>query len=178
VRAFDDVARGIEHDLYNALTPVEAYTELLLGHPERLANIAQATAYLNTIMSAARDAKSTIDRMQEFCYSTGSTDFEQHESVSQMLARALSKDGEEIPEEDFNPDDPGTEALSPREWDVLRLLSDGLRNREIAEMLAVSENTVKTHIKAILGKLSLKNRTRPAAYALLDQHVFEEAPGS
>ena len=178
MRAFDDIARGIEHDLFNALTPVEGYTELLLMDPQRLADPAQATAYLNAIMGAAQDAKATIQRMREFYYgySAEALDIDAHGSISQVLAKALSP-GEDTEEpehpNELDDDDAGTESLSPREWDVLRLLSGGMKNRDIAKTLSVSENTVKTHIKAILSKLSLKNRTQAAAYALLDQQAYE-----
>ena len=171
-RAFDDVARGIEHDLYNALTPVEGFTELLLMHPERLADAVQAEAYLTAILEASHDAREIVGRLREFYYSMGSLDIAEHGSVSQVLAkaRAAESDGEA---DDAGVDDADTESLPAREWDVLRLLSDGMKNRDIADALLVSENTVKTHIKAILSKLSLKNRTQAAAYALLDQQAFE-----
>ena len=173
VRAFDEVARGLEHSLYNALTPVEGFTELMLMKPEQLANPAKAKAYLEAILSASKDARSSVPRLRELYYGTGSFDFEQHQSVNALLAKALNEVAVETAEEavaaEFD-----TETLSPREWDVLRLLSDGLKNREIAQMLSLSENTVKTHIRAILSKLSLKNRTQAAAYALLDQHAYED----
>ena len=176
VRAFDDIARGIEHELYNALTPVEGFTELLLMNPGQLADAAKARKYLETIQAAAEDAKNMVPRLREFYYSTNAIDFEQHESVSQMLSKALVVEAAGALEEPEDDDDEyGTESLSPREWDVLRLLTDGRKNREIAVMLSVSENTVKTHIKAILSKLSVGNRTQAAAYALLDSQAFETA---
>lgn len=58
------------------------------------------------------------------------------------------------------------EPLTPRELDVLRLLSSGATNREIGAALFVSENTVSFHMKHILSKLHLKNRAQAAAYAV------------
>ena len=50
--------------------------------------------------------------------------------------------------------------LSTRELDVLRLITDGLKNREIADKLFVSLDTVKTHVRNILLKLEVDSRTR------------------
>jgi len=58
------------------------------------------------------------------------------------------------------------EALTERELEVLRLIAEGLNNREIAEKLVISDKTVKTHVSSILSKLHLEDRTQAAIYAL------------
>ena len=57
------------------------------------------------------------------------------------------------------------EALTERELDVLRELAKGLTNREIAERLYISKNTVKYHVHSILDKLDLPNRGEAAIFA-------------
>jgi two-component system NarL family response regulator len=56
--------------------------------------------------------------------------------------------------------------LSERELDVLRLVAQGLSNKEIADALNLSEHTVKTHLANILEKLHLRSRAHAAAYAV------------
>jgi two-component system nitrate/nitrite response regulator NarL len=55
--------------------------------------------------------------------------------------------------------EPLIEDLTPRELEVLGLVADGLTNRAIAQRLGISENTVKFHLNAILGKLGAQSRT-------------------
>lgn len=65
------------------------------------------------------------------------------------------------------PDLPPTEQpLTDRELEVLKLVAQGLANREIADRLVVGERTVRAHVSAILAKLHLANRTQAALYAL------------
>ena len=58
------------------------------------------------------------------------------------------------------------EALTPREREVLQLLSQGLANRRIADTLGITERTVKFHVNAILGKLGAQSRTEAVALAM------------
>jgi DNA-binding NarL/FixJ family response regulator len=60
----------------------------------------------------------------------------------------------------------GEEALTRREIDVLRHLSGGNRNRDIAEQLSISEETVKVHLKHIMEKLGASDRTQAVAIAV------------
>jgi two-component system NarL family response regulator len=56
--------------------------------------------------------------------------------------------------------------LSPRELDVLGLVVQGKRNKEIATTLDISEGTVKVHVSNILSKLAVADRTEAVAVAL------------
>ena len=59
-----------------------------------------------------------------------------------------------------------TEPLSEREREILRLLSGGYSNKEIARALDLAEGTVKNHVSAILGKLGVRDRTRAVLKAV------------
>lgn len=56
--------------------------------------------------------------------------------------------------------------LSRREMEVLLLIKEGLRNPEIAEKLGLSTKTVENHVRSILQKLGVKNRTEAVVFAL------------
>ena len=60
----------------------------------------------------------------------------------------------------------GSEALTPRELEVLRLLAQGLPSKTIAGRLAISEHTVKFHVGAIMGKLGAASRTEAVTLAI------------
>lgn len=58
------------------------------------------------------------------------------------------------------------EALTERELDVLRLLAQGVSNKEIARHLSLGEKTVKTHVSNILSKFNVQSRTQVALLAV------------
>lgn len=60
---------------------------------------------------------------------------------------------------------PGLTELTPREWEVLRLIATGASNHEIADSLYISEGTVKNHVTNILRRLNLRDRTQAAILA-------------
>jgi DNA-binding NarL/FixJ family response regulator len=55
-------------------------------------------------------------------------------------------------------------ALTPREREVVRLIADGLSNRQIAERLVISERTADRHVSNILSKLGVRTRAQVAAW--------------
>ncbi len=61
---------------------------------------------------------------------------------------------------------PASSRLSPREQEVLDRLARGLTNREIAEELIITSNTVKIHVEHILAKLGVSDRTQAAVRAI------------
>lgn len=87
-------------------------------------------------------------------------------SISGTLASKMLKSfGVTGKEEESGVEEQGPQ-LSQREVEVLELVSEGKTNRQIAEELYISENTVKIHMKHILEKLHARNRAEAAAQAI------------
>jgi NarL family two-component system response regulator LiaR len=76
----------------------------------------------------------------------------------------LANNGDRAPETPPQPD--ALAALSERELEVVRLVAEGLSNKEISARLSLSDKTVKNHISHILAKMSLNARTQVAVYAI------------
>jgi len=82
-------------------------------------------------------------------------------SLSPTVARKVLYEIFQPSDKPLSPD-----PLTKREVEVLQVLAKGKSNREIAEILTISETTVRTHVSNILGKLHLASRTEAALYAL------------
>jgi NarL family two-component system response regulator LiaR len=74
-----------------------------------------------------------------------------------------------------SPKDDLAEPLTEREKDVLRLLGQGMSNKDIGATLFITERTARTYVSNILGKLGLASRTQAALYAV--EHKLVDAAG-
>lgn len=77
-----------------------------------------------------------------------------------VLAQGAAVMDSEVLKTLTSPQLPSLESLTPREKDVLDLVTQGLTNREIAEQLFLSEGTVRNVLSVIMDKLNVKNRTQ------------------
>ena len=74
--------------------------------------------------------------------------------------------------------DPGRAALSSRELEVLRLLTDGASNPDISKTLHISRRTAEHHVEHILTKLDVTSRTAAVAHALTHKLLSRTEPGA
>lgn len=81
----------------------------------------------------------------------------------QMTTRLLRRFHDDQPDRSRS-----SSPLTPRELELLQLVARGLSNKAIARELSVSENTVKYHLKNIMQKLDVQNRTEAVSRALRD----------
>ncbi len=86
--------------------------------------------------------------------------------LSASLSNLKALDASALKGQDTKEGKKDIESLSSRELDVLRLVTDGLTNQEIAEKLVLSVETVKTHMRHIMEKLRVSDRTQAAVKAM------------
>ncbi len=107
-----------------------------------------------------KDSDSTVLKKAIFCVNRGEA-FIQPELTPILKMKLEEKNNQ------TNDDD----ALTKREIEVLKLLAEGLFNKEIAYMLAISEKTVKNHVSNIFKKINVSDRTQAAVYAIRNNLV-------
>jgi len=86
-------------------------------------------------------------------------------AISRKMTRSIVDEFVRMCGDYYGTQDGEIEKLTPREQDVLKFVSTGATNREIANQLNITESTVKIHVSNILEKLSLRNRREAASYA-------------
>jgi DNA-binding NarL/FixJ family response regulator len=84
-----------------------------------------------------------------------------------ITRRTMSQFIREMAKADREESDQPADRLTQRESELLKLVAEGYSNRAIADHLHISENTVKYHLRNILQKLNVKNRTEAATFAIL-----------
>lgn len=158
LRACGDLAEGVlaaalhDHDRARPLLEdaVDRFEQSGAPFESAQARIALATSLLalDRADAARREARLALERLLELGAES------EAERARQVLA-SIAGDGRAA-----------HRAVTPRERDVLRLLVEGLTNRQIAERLVLSEHTVHRHVTNILRKLDLPSRTAAAAHAV------------
>ena len=86
-------------------------------------------------------------------------------AITERLVKNLDQIANDFPS--LQPADP----LTPREVEVLRMMTGGHSNREIAQAFHVAEGTIKNHVSSILSKLGVRDRTRAVLKALEQGYV-------
>ncbi len=74
--------------------------------------------------------------------------------------------------------EPSPEGLTPRETEVLKATATGASNKEVAEMLVISPQTVMVHLRSIYRKLNVTSRTAASRWAVENGLVLTESPGT
>ncbi len=115
------------------------------------------------------------DQLAEAIRSAYKGNIQLHPDIAAALIRSSATQIAQQPAvQNDQQETPPLEALTPREREVLELLSRGMSNKEIAAELVVAEKTVKTHVSSILSKLNVADRTQAALYAV---HSRKAPPG-
>jgi len=90
-----------------------------------------------------------------------------HRRYVESLEETLRKMNASVPSEgEGQHPSPAGASLTPRETEVLRLVAQGFSNREIADILLISHDTVKSHLRNIFSKTGATDRTQAAVWAV------------
>jgi DNA-binding NarL/FixJ family response regulator len=147
----DDLAMPMEEAILacERASPQSRICALSMQHLPRVmqrALAAKADAYV------AKDTSPAM--LVEIVHSVAAGDFYADPRIAGAMLRRRSGRSQEISE------------LSSREYEIVRLIAEGLSNREIGQRLTLSEKTVKNHVSHILAKLKVNARSGVAVYAV------------
>jgi len=102
----------------------------------------------------------TVEELESTVRRIASGDTVLHPDAASAVARRIAANGKEK-----------TTALTPRQREILRMLSLGLENKQIARRLGIGVHTVKTHVSRVLAKLGASSRTEAVVFALRDRLI-------
>ncbi|CAM4245073.1 DNA-binding NarL/FixJ family response regulator [Paenibacillus endophyticus] len=103
------------------------------------------------------------DQLAEAIRSAYKGNIQLHPDIASALLAEVAPNAQPVKE---GPGRELMEQLTPRELEVLQLITKGMSNKDIASALTVAEKTVKTHVSSILSKLNMTDRTQAAIYAV------------
>jgi two-component system, NarL family, response regulator LiaR len=143
---------------------LEAITEIKQENPEIRILVLTSFAEEDQVFPAIRAGAlgyllkdTSPQQLLQAIYDVSRGESSLHPSIALKLIRELNQPSD-LPQAE--------QPLTEREVMVLKLVAQGLNNQEIADRLVITEWTVRTHVRNILGKLHLANRTQAALYAL------------
>jgi DNA-binding NarL/FixJ family response regulator len=140
------------------MSGLEALEELRRGHPDA-----------KVIMLSMQDQASYVQqalRGGALGYVLKSVGLDELLRAVEMVATGTVYLQGELVVAAVSPDAAESASLSPRELEVLGLMSAGLQNKQIARRLGISEATVKTHVKALYARLGVRGRAEATARAM------------
>lgn len=165
---------GLKHLLQNTSTPLLYYTtrfpSFSITHPNNSMPIFFSPIQSSdTAIFPPSQKQNHTPRLRRVSPARNFNDFVRHTRKRRISARKiqqfiehLDKQSEILPHE-----------LSPRETEVLRLVAKGLMNKEIADRLNISINTVLSHRKNLTAKLGIKTVSGLSFYAMMNGYISD-----
>ena len=146
---------------------VDSDADVALIDVGSLTNIAQCGAPALLLVSDASQVNEALAAGARGGISRDSTPRQIHAALRAIAEglRVIDGDATLRPLSERTADAELVEPLTARELEVLRLLSAGMTNKEIASRLGITEHTIKFHVNAILGKLDAETRTEAVVHA-------------
>jgi two-component system, NarL family, nitrate/nitrite response regulator NarL len=146
---------------------VDCDADVALVDGDAMASLRKCDAPALLLVSDLSQASEALAAGARGVISRTSTPRQIHAALRAIAEGLRVIDGEAVlqPKAERTADAELVEPLTARELEVLRLLSAGMTNKEIASRLGITEHTIKFHVNAILGKLEAETRTEAVVHA-------------